>query len=82
MCTPHTLQHWILCLPTYSPHTHSQPLPTHNQPASRQIEAAAVKEEGNRAFAAKRYAEAVDHFTRAIELDPKCGPALLTPLAC
>jgi hypothetical protein len=35
------------------------------------VEAAQEKELGNKAFAAKEYVQALTHFTRCIELDPK-----------
>ena len=34
------------------------------------IQAAALKDQGNKAFAAKRYDEAIEIFTQAIALDP------------
>lgn len=37
----------------------------------RQIEAGKEKELGNKAFAAKDYATAIQHFTKCIQLDPK-----------
>ncbi|KAF5835938.1 TPR-like protein [Dunaliella salina] len=37
-----------------------------------QARAATEKDAGNRAFASKQYAEAVEHFTKCIELDPGC----------
>jgi hypothetical protein len=39
--------------------------------AGAQIEAGKEKELGNKAFAAKHYDTAVQHFSRCIELDPK-----------
>lgn len=36
-----------------------------------QIEAGKEKELGNKAFAAKDYEKAIQHFSRCIELDPK-----------
>ena len=36
-----------------------------------QIEAGKEKELGNKAFAAKDYATAIQHFTKCIQLDPK-----------
>ena len=38
---------------------------------AQRVEAAAAKEEGNRAFGAKKYEDALRHFTRAVELDPQ-----------
>jgi len=35
------------------------------------VEAAQEKELGNKAFAAKEYAQALSHFTRCLELDPE-----------
>jgi len=40
---------------------------------TKKIEAMAAKEEGNKAFGAKQYEEAVKHFCRAVELDPRWG---------
>ncbi len=37
-----------------------------------QGKAAEEKEKGNKAFADKRYDDAVNHFTVCIELDPEC----------
>lgn len=47
-----------------------------------QIEATVAKEEGNKAFAAKKYEEAVTHFSRAVELDPRCARPPHSVLLC
>mmetsp|Transcript_6366 Transcript_6366/g.16973 ORF Transcript_6366/g.16973 Transcript_6366/m.16973 type:complete len:188 (+) Transcript_6366:68-631(+) len=45
-----------------------------------QARAATEKDAGNRAFASKQYKEAVEHFTKCIELDPGAILELLQPV--